>query len=612
MTSSLFWLPEPPKDYKARIGAVGKADAASFDGALTALGQYRLSDRDAARLCRAVAESGIAPSFPAKSLFVLSDSTTDYLPHNLTAAGYRYGVALDVAAAPFGQVQLALASSRTAIGSTDIVLVALTHFSFAADASLAALDDVALAKATEDLSSLVDDCLAAGAKSVMVQTVPLPVGGRFGSIDRRTPGSERWFLNRLNENILELAGRPGVMVADIDALASEIGLGNWHDARGRGLAKLPFDSRYLPDYADRIARLVGASAGRSRKLLVLDLDNTIWGGVIGDDGIDGIRLGPDDALGEAYLAVQRAALALRDRGVVLAVCSKNDAATVREAFDTHPYMVLKQDHFVEIRANWDDKAENIVHICEALNFGLDAAVFLDDNPAERERVRESLPGVAVLEFPAEPAVIADTLRCCGYFETTSVTREDKERAGMYAADAERAQALSVSRSADDFLRGLGMAFQIDDVLDDRFAQLLNKTNQFNLTLKRLAAGEIDDLQRSADTIVVGGKLRDKFGEQGKITAVVARIEGDLGHIENWTMSCRVLGRGVERAVLNVLVDRARDRGVRTLVGRYVPGPRNALVEDHYRNLGFQDAGDGTWHLSVEAFTPLEHFIDMVR
>lgn len=609
--TSLFWLPESPEDIKAQIDALAGVDAAALGNRLLSVAQYRLSDRDAARLCRTVNDPGQDPPFPEKSVFVLSDSTTDYLPHNVTAAGYRYGVSLDVAAAPFGQLELALASSRERIAAADFVLIALTHNSFSTDGQLAAFDENALSTATSAVSSLVGDCQTAGGGTIIVQTVPVPVGMRFGSIDGRTSGSARWFFKRLNDHILSLADNPGVLIADIDALASEVGTNNWHDARGRGLAKLPFDSRYIPDYADRIGRLIGASAGRTRKLLILDLDNTIWGGVIGDDGVDGIKLGPDDALGEAYLAVQRAALALRDRGIVLAACSKNDETTVREAFQAHPYMLLEEDHFVDIRANWDDKAGNIIRICENLNFGLDAAVFLDDNPAERQRVRDSLPGVAVLDFPSEPADIADILRCCGYFETVSVTREDRARADMYAADAKRSEAMSLSESVDDFLRGLEMEFELDETIDERFAQLLNKTNQFNLTLKRLTSGDVDALKGDDDTVVVAGRLRDKFGDQGKITAVVARLAGDAGHIENWAMSCRVLGRGVEQAVLNILVEKARSRGVRTLIGRYVPGPRNSLVEHHYRDLGFRDAGDDTWRLAVDTYVPFEPFIDVV-
>ncbi|HXZ17706.1 MAG TPA: HAD-IIIC family phosphatase, partial [Roseiarcus sp.] len=377
---------------------------------------------------------------------------------------------------------------------------------------------------------------------------------------------------------------------------------HWH------ASKLGFSPSLLPVYGDVVARAMAAVRGLSRKCLVLDLDNTLWGGVIGDDGLSGIVLGQGSAVGEAFLAVQRMALALRARGIVLAVCSKNEEATARAPFREHPDMLLREDQIAVFQANWTDKAANLRAIAETLNIGVDALVFLDDNPAERMQVRRELPLVAVPELPDDPALFARTLAAAGYFEAVSFSKEDRERADMYQANAQRAAALSASGEIGAYLASLDMVLTInfvDDVAKARVAQLINKSNQFNLTTHRYAEAELAAAIRDPLKHVVQARLVDRFGDNGVIAVLIANEKPDAWEIDTWLMSCRVLGRRVEEACLAHLAAAARAAGASALIGRYVPSPKNGMVKDHYGKLGFALKNEvertTTWRLDLETF-----------
>jgi FkbH-like protein len=376
------------------------------------------------------------------------------------------------------------------------------------------------------------------------------------------------------------------------------------------VAKLPFTQEFVPLYADHLLRLVAASTGMARKCLVLDLDNTLWGGVVGDDGIQGLVLGQGDAVGEAFLAVQRAAHWLHSRGVLLAVCSKNDDAVARAAFRDHPDMLLRLEDIAVFQANWHDKATNLRAIAAALSIGIDSLVLLDDNPAERALVRAALPEVAVPELPPDPADYPAVLLAAGYFEPLVFTAEDRERAGQYRANAERAALASSCVDMDTYLRSLDMTIHFapfDAVGRPRIAQLTNRSNQFNLTTRRHDEAAIAALESRADAFTLQIRLADRFGDNGMIGVVICTKVGTDWVIDTWLMSCRVLNRRVEEAVLDVLAESGRARGVTRLVGLYIPTERNGMVRDHYPRLGFQpagtDRGADRWHLDLADYVP---------
>ena len=323
--------------------------------------------------------------------------------------------------------------------------------------------------------------------------------------------------------------------------------------------------------------------------MVLDLDNTLWGGVIGDDGLEGIKLGQGSSSGEAFVAIQTMALQLRSRGIILAVCSKNEEDVARLPFREHPDMVLREDHIAVFQANWSDKAANLRTIASTLNIGLDALVFLDDNPAERMQVRTALPLVGVPELPDDPALYPRALAAAGYFEAVAFSEEDRNRADYYRVNSQRAQALSSSGDLGGYLASLDMVCSIgrvDALSRSRVAQLINKSNQYNLTTRRYSETEVELAENDPARHAIQLRLVDRFGDNGIISVIITDKADETWTIDTWLMSCRVLGRRVQEAALGHLATAAVSEGAKRLVGRYIPSARNRMVAGHYQSLGF--------------------------
>jgi FkbH-like protein len=385
-------------------------------------------------------------------------------------------------------------------------------------------------------------------------------------------------------------------------------LAGWHDPQLWNMGKFAFSDQLIPLYADHVARIVGAIRGKSRKVLILDLDNTVWGGVVGDDGLGGIKVTQGDAQGEAHLAVQRLALDLHQRGILLAVSSKNNDEVAREPFLKHPEMLLKLDHFAVFQANWNDKATNLMAIAEQLSLGLDSLVLLDDNPAERGLVRKLLPEVAVPELPEEPAYFARTLAAAGYFEAVAFAAEDLNRTGFYQDNVRRAALQERAGGVDEYLASLDMTITFspfDAAGRARIVQLINKTNQYNLTTRRYTDPEVAEAEADPAVFTLQVRLADTFGDNGMISVVICRpAQVGVWAIDTWLMSCRVLGRNVEHMALDEILRHARLQGIHRLDGIFHPTARNKLVVDHYAKLGFskveEDASGATrWELLVD-------------
>jgi FkbH-like protein len=422
-------------------------------------------------------------------------------------------------------------------------------------------------------------------------------------------GSPASVIEMTNAGLRGAADEDGVSLLALDVFAREDGMRRWHDAGLWHRAKQEVHPAMSPMYGEQVARVVAALVGQTAKCLVLDLDHTVWGGGIGDDGLEGIVLGQGSAAGEAHVEFQRYAKGLMERGVVLAVCSKNDEANALLPFERHPEMVLRRGDIACFVANWEDKAANLRRIARTLNIGLDALVFVDDNPAERGLVRRELPMVAVPEMPEDPAEFVRVLAGAGYFEGINVTGEDRERAELYAANARREAATDAATDLPSYLAGLRMELvwqPFDAVGRGRIVQLINKTNQFNLTTRRCVDAEIERMCARANVLAMQFRLKDVYGDNGMIGIVVGEIAGADISIEMWLMSCRVLGRQVEDAMMNVLVEQARARGVRRIFGRYIPTAKNGMVREHYRRMGFElveTAADGAtrWMMEVAGY-----------
>jgi FkbH-like protein len=444
------------------------------------------------------------------------------------------------------------------------------------------------------------------------QSFAPPPESLFGSLDRVLPGTLRSLIDNINHELAAYVLGSGDVLLDVAGLAETVGLADWHNPQLWNLGKFAFSDELIPLYGDHVARIVAALRGKSGKVLVLDLDNTVWGGVIGDDGLEGIKVAQGDARGEAHLAVQRLALDLRQRGIVLAVSSKNTDEVAREPFEKHPEMLLKLEHIAVFQANWNDKATNLQAIAEELSLGLDSLVFLDDNPVERGLVRKLLPQVAVPELPEDPAWYARTLAAGGYFEAVSFASEDLKRAGYYQDNARRANLQKQAGGVDAYLASLEMiiTFQPFDATGRaRIVQLINKSNQYNLTTRRYTDPEVAEAENDPAVFTLQVRLADIFGDNGMISVVICRpAQAGVWEVDTWLMSCRVLGRKVENMVLREILRHAREAGIRKLAGIYRPTDRNKLVVDHYAKLGFtkiseEDSGLTRWELSVEGAQP---------
>jgi hypothetical protein len=443
--------------------------------------------------------------------------------------------------------------------------------------------------------------------------VHLPV---LGGNEHRLPGSRAGFVTRLNAAIRQMADEQGVDILSVDTKAA-----NWHDTALWHRSKQEVTPTASPLYGDLVGRWLAAKQGRSFKCLVLDLDNTVWGGVIGDDGLEGIALGQGSPLGEAYTAFQEYVRELSRRGVILAVCSKNDEANAVEPFEKHPEMVLKRADIASFVANWQNKADNIRAIAQELNIGLDSLVFIDDNPFERNLVRQELPMVAVPEVSDDPTGYPVALADAGYFEGLSVTDEDRERTSQYQGNKARDALKASVTDLPSYLRGLEMELiwrRFDKIGLQRIVQLINKSNQFNLTTRRYTEEDVIAVMADPDAFGLQLRLTDRFGDNGIIAIIIGRLrDNHTLYIDTWLMSCRVLGRQVEPTTLNLIAQEAAKLGARRLVGEYIPTKKNGMVKDHYARLGFtvmqaDPAGGNTNILDLGTFAPAETFIHVVE
>jgi FkbH-like protein len=440
----------------------------------------------------------------------------------------------------------------------------------------------------------------------------MPAYPLLGNMDAASPGGLSRFLMQLNVSFAaEIHARPRVLMQDVNGISSRVGLSRWFDWDRYFSYKLLLTPEANLELARSLASLVRSIYGRSRKVLVLDLDNTLWGGVIGDDGADHIHIGKETPIGEAYTAFQEYCLALRSRGVVLAVCSKNNDEVARSGF-AHPSATLKLEHISCFKANWDPKHENLVAIAKELNLGLDSFVFVDDNPAERALVAAQLPAVAVPEVGENVTRFAAIIEQGRYFEPISLSKEDLERAALYAGNVQRTAMQSAFANYGDYLDSLEMTAEIDSfkpVYLERISQLTNKTNQFNLTTRRYTLSEMEAMTGDPAYLGLYGRLFDRMGDNGLVSVVLGRCVHDTLHIDLWLMSCRVLKRDMEIAMLDTLADRAAARGIRTLCGYFLPTKKNGMVAEFYSGLGFHPAptpsgmpdGSTVWTLDLSTY-----------
>jgi FkbH-like protein len=616
------WLPVAP-DFRGDLRrALDAPDAAQRLARLASLASRRLGFLETIQLDRALEQLRLteAPGFLPVSLALLSSSTVDHLPPAIRVAGLRRKLLFRVHTGAYGQYRQELLAAESPLHrlKPSVILLALTAREALAEVPLgasAAQADEIVARSVGALRQLWRKVRDTFKATIVQQTFIDVAEPLFGSYDRLVPGAPARVVARLNDRLAEAAAEDGVLLLDIARASARDGIDAWFEPGRWFQGKLEIAPKAAPLYGEMVARIVAAQRGLSKKCLVLDLDNTLWGGVIGDDGVEGIVLGEGSAAGEAHLALQRYAKQLSERGIILAVCSKNDPAVAEAAFHKHPEMLLKRSDFAAFVANWSDKAENLKAIAQKLNIGIESLVFVDDNPVERARIRESLPMVAVPELPDDVANYVSCLAAAGYFEAVAFTSEDRQRAGLYAADAERDALLGSSQSMDDFLRGLGMSVAYGPFTPvdlPRVVQLINKTNQFNTTTRRYTAEEMAAVTGSATAATLQFRLLDRFGDNGLVSAMILRPGAEHPEaleIDVWVMSCRVFGRELEIEAMNIAAEAARRRGARALVADYIPTPKNGVISGLYPSLGFSRVepasatnGATRWALDLAKYT----------
>jgi FkbH-like protein len=592
---------------------------------LVALANFRLGSLETMRLDRRRARALPGPPSGLATkpvwLAVLGSSMVDHLLPAIRVAGLRRGIWIETFIPDYGQY------------AQDLMNPASALHRFRPDAVLFALDAPHLLQGLEPgmeagawlerrVATLAGYWQAARQAfgCQVIQNIPLPVFvPLLGGNEHRLPGSRVTALRRLSAMLRERSDAADVDIVSLDDRAATDGLAAWHDPALWHRAKHEIHPDAAPLYGDLVGRLIAAAQGRSSKCLVLDLDNTLWGGVIGDDGLEGLKLGQGSAAGEAFAAFQHYVRDLGRRGIILAVCSKNDEANALEPFERHPEMVLRRDDIACFVANWTDKAANLRHIAERLNIGLDSLVFADDNPAERAIVRRELPMVAVPELPDDPTLYAACLADAGYFEARHITQEDLTRTGQYR-DNQRREALAASTTdLPSYLRSLQMRMvwsRFDKLNQPRIVQLINKTNQFNLTTIRVSDEDVAGLIADDTALTLQLRLLDAFGDNGIIAIIAGHPETEAIRLDLWLMSCRVLGRGVEEETLNLVVDEALRLGAKRLTGQYRPTAKNGMVREHYARLGFTLAGEANgateWTLPLDDWTPRPTYITRER
>lgn len=436
----------------------------------------------------------------------------------------------------------------------------------------------------------------------------------FGNYANKVESSFLYQTRKINFELMNLSqDLKDLFVLDLNLLQGQYGIDEIFNNKIYINTELYFNIDFLPIIAKNTIDVIQSIEGKFKKCLILDLDNTVWGGIIGDDGIENIEIG-DLGIGKAFTELQLWAKLLKQRGVILGVCSKNDEKNAKEPFEMHPEMILKLDDISIFIANWNNKADNIKYIQKVLNIGFDSIVFLDDNPFERNMVRSHVDDVVVPELPKDPAEYLKYIRTLNLFETASYTAEDEGRTSKYQVEAKRVIAQDQFTNETDFLQSLNMLSKVESFNTfniPRVAQLTQRSNQFNLRTIRYTEKDIVRMSIDQDHTNLAFSLEDKYGDYGLISLVILKKE-DQGtlFIDTWIMSCRVLKRDMENFVLNSIVDIAKEKGYNKIIGAYLPSAKNGIVKNHYKDLGFIEK-ENTWQLSISEFKKMKCFISKI-
>ena len=556
-------------------------------------------------------------SFPKLKVALLGDSATQFLSVAIKGMAIERGFSLEFFEADYNQVEMQVLNPNSELhefGADYIVVYQSSH---------KLLENYSLACPEKRRSIFTRrlefaKSLSAGLNAHIIYINYAEIDDCvFGNYANAVQDSFLFQLRKLNVGLMEVACEDSHFhICDLSSIQNKYGRNFIYPASIYMTTEVLLSLDSLPIVASRIMDTILSIYGKFKKCLVLDLDNTLWGGVIGDDGLEKIRLGHGLGIGKAFSEFQQWIKKLQQRGIILAICSKNTESVAKEPFEKHPEMVLRLDDIAIFVANWNSKVENIRYIQQVLNIGMDSMVFLDDNPYERNVVREQIPELTVPELPKDPAEYLEYLYSLNLFETNSYSAADSKRTKQYQEESKRVELKNSFASESEFLKNLEMVSEVATPTDfniPRIAQLSQRSNQFNLRTVRYTE---DDIRGFAQGLgghhCISFTLQDKFGDNGLVSVVVLQKKDDENlFIENWFMSCRVLKRGMENFVLNSVVDYAKSVGAKNLIGEYIPTPKNALVKNHYADLGFESVeseNSNLYQLDVQSFNVLETFI----
>ena len=556
---------------------------------------------------------------PAIKVALTGDTATQFLATAIRGTGAERGYQIDLFEAEYNQVERQFLDPSSELYQTDadfIVLFQSTHKLGEKHSLLSPSQQESLAEERLAFVASVCENPMLASKKIICLNYPEIEDTVFGSYATKVTSSFTYQVRKLNMGLMDLSQRyANLFICDIAGLQNKLGRDMMFAPNVYVSTEMVLSIDALPYVASRVMDIICAIKGQFKKCLILDLDNTVWGGVIGDDGLEGIQLGHGLGIGKAFTEFQMWVKKLKQRGVIICVASKNNEDTAKEPFEKHPDMVLKLEDIAVFQANWETKVDNIRTIQRILNIGFDSMVFLDDNPFERNIVRENIPGITVPELPQDPGEYLEYLYSLNLFETASYSQADKDRTKQYQVEAQRVSLQKTFSNEADFLKSLDMISVVsgfNKFNTPRVAQLSQRSNQFNLRTVRYTEADIDALGQDPDVIDLSFTLEDKFGDNGLIAVIIMKKQDEETlFIDTWFMSCRVLKRGMEDFTLNTMVEAAREKGYRRIIGEYLPTPKNKMVENHYPSLGFQKL-EGTptaqYVLDVGQYQPRENYI----
>lgn len=557
---------------------------------------------------------------PQLKLSLIGDSATQFLAVAIKGMGIERGYNVNLFEAEYNQVERQVFDPSSELyqhGAKYTVIFQSTH----------KLLEHYSAKSVPEWHSLADErlnfiralCENVEGK-IIYYNYPEIDDTVFGSYANKVQESFTYQVRKLNFELMNLAQEyPNLFICDIAALQNKYGRDFFFDSTIYVSTEMLLSLDALPFVASRTWDIISSIEGKFKKCLILDLDNTVWGGVVGDDGWENIQIGHGLGIGKAYTEFQEWVKKLKNRGIIVCVCSKNDEDKAKEPFEKNPEMVLKLDDISVFIANWENKADNIRTIQRILNIGFDSMVFLDDNPFERNLVRENVPGVLVPELPEDPGNYLEYLYSLNLFETASYSSADKDRTKQYQIEAKRVATAKKYTNEADFLKSLNMVSEVSGFTNfntPRVAQLSQRSNQFNLRTVRYTEDDISAIEADDKQKGFAFTLEDKFGDNGLIAVVILQeLTEDTLFIDTWFMSCRVLKRGMENFTLNTIVDWAKSHGYHKMVGEYLPTLKNGMVKDHYKILGFgpiEGADTSQWLLNLDSYIDRECYIELKK